>query len=208
MVSAVEVAGLTGIAPVTAALGLSRATFYRRRRPAPNTTVPRSRRRPPRALNEAERVEVLSVLHSEEFVDRAPVEVYTTLLDRGQYLCSPRTMYRVLAENREVRERRNQRRHPQYAKPELVATGPNQVWSWDITKLRTFEKWVYHYLYVLLDIYSRYVVGHAYGRRTAFASRGVGGREAGAVAGCPHVSQKERASSAGYSWFAGSARTT
>lgn len=157
MESALEVAELTGVASVTAALGLSRATFYRRR--SPTKAVSRPRPRPARALNEAERVEVLSVLRSEEFVDRTPVEVYTALLDRGQYLCSPRTMYRVLAENREVQERRNQRRHPRYAKPELVATGPNQVWSWDITKLRTFEKWVYLYLYVLLDIYSRYVVG-------------------------------------------------
>jgi putative transposase len=99
------------------------------------------------------------VLHSERFVDRAPAEVYATLRDEGRYLCSERTMYRLLAANQEVRERRDQLRHPAYKKPELVATGPNQVWSWDITKLKTEAKWVYLYLYVILDIFSRYVVG-------------------------------------------------
>jgi putative transposase len=99
------------------------------------------------------------VLNSERFQDQAPREVYATLLDEGQYLCHWRTMYRILAENKAIRERRNQLRHPVYAKPELLATGPNQVWSWDITKLRGPVKWVYFYLYVLIDIFSRYVVG-------------------------------------------------
>ena len=157
MQSAVAIIKTTGIAPVLAALGLSRATFYRKRRGT--KPDPKPRPRPARTLEVSERAEVLEVLRSEEFVDRAPREVYATLLGRGEYLCSPRTMYRILAENREVRDRRDQLRHPRYAKPELVATGPNQVWSWDITKLRTFEKWVYLYLYVLLDLFSRYVVG-------------------------------------------------
>jgi putative transposase len=110
-------------------------------------------------LSEAERQQVLELLHSERFVDQAPPVVYATLLDEGQYLCSVRTMYRILAEAEEVRERRNQSRHPVYAKPELLATAPNQVWSWDITKLKGPEKWTYFYLYVILDIFSRYVVG-------------------------------------------------
>jgi len=114
---------------------------------------------PARALDAGERREVLELLHSERFVDRSPSEMYATLLDEGTYLCSIRTMYRILEENGEVRERRDQLRHPQYQKPELLATGANQVWSWDITKLLGPVKWTYFYLYVILDIYSRYVVG-------------------------------------------------
>ena len=102
---------------------------------------------------------MLNVLASPRFVDRAPAEVAATLLDEGQYLCSERTMYRILAANQPVRERRNQRDHPQYTKPELVATGPNQTWSWDITKLLGPKKWTYFYLYVVLDIFSRYALG-------------------------------------------------
>jgi putative transposase len=98
------------------------------------------------------------MLHSERFVDRSPAEVYATLLDEARYFCSVRTMYRILGANQEVRERRDQRRHPAYRKPELLATGPNQVWSWDLTKLRAPEKWTYYYLYVVLDVFSRYVV--------------------------------------------------
>src|SRR5512141_3455201 len=98
-------------------------------------------------------------LNSARFEDQAPREVYATLLDEGTYLCSPSTMYRVLAEHGEVRERRDQLRHPAYQKPELLATRPNQVWSWDITKLRGPVKWTYFYLYVILDLFSRYVVG-------------------------------------------------
>ena len=106
-----------------------------------------------------EREAVLAELHSARFVDKAPAEVYATLLDQGVFLCSIRTMYRILSDAEEVRERRNQVRHPNYQKPELLATGPNQVWSWDITKLLGPAKWTYFYLYVILDIFSRYVVG-------------------------------------------------
>ncbi len=102
---------------------------------------------------------MLEVLHSEKFRDKAPQEVYAVLLDQGKYLCSIRTMYRILEANQEVRERRDQLRHPSYTKPELLATAPNQVWSWDITKLLGPVKWTYFYLYVILDIFSRYVVG-------------------------------------------------
>lgn len=138
-----------------AALAASRATYYRRDRP----TVARPRPRPARALGEAERQAVLDLLHGEPFIDQAPAEVHATLLDAGCFYCSPRTMYRVLAAHHEVRERRNQLRHPAYAKPELLATAPNEVWSWDITKLLGPAKWTYYYLYVILDIFSRYVVG-------------------------------------------------
>ena len=99
------------------------------------------------------------MLNSQRFQDSAPREVYATLLDEGQYVCSWRTMYRILDENNEVRERRNQLRHPNYVKPELLATKPNELWSWDITKLLGPAKWTYYYLYVILDVYSRFVVG-------------------------------------------------
>jgi putative transposase len=110
-------------------------------------------------LSEQERQAVLEVLHGDRFVDCPPTEVYASLLDEGRYLCSIRTMYRILAGAAEVRERRDQLRHPKYKAPELIATGPNQVWSWDITKLLGPVKWTYFYLYVILDIFSRYVVG-------------------------------------------------
>jgi len=102
---------------------------------------------------------VLDLLHSDRFRDKAPAQVYAILLDEGRYYCSTRTMYRILEAHGEVRERRNQARHPNYQKPELLAEGPNQVWSWDITKLRGPVKWTYYYLYVIMDIWSRYVVG-------------------------------------------------
>ena len=139
-----------GIAPVCDALGISRASLYRRRRPRQE---PR-RATPARALSEPERHEVLQLLHSERFVDAAPAQVHATLLEEGRYLCSPRSMYRILASSGEVRERRDQLQHPHYAKPELVATAPKQVWSWDITKLKGPAKLVYFYLYVILDIFS------------------------------------------------------
>lgn len=150
-----------GVAPLCDALGVARATYYRHRRPK----VPLSRPTPARALAPTERQAVLDVLHEPRFVDLAPAEVYAMLLDEGRYLCSERTMYRILAANAEVRERRDQLRHPEYTKPELLATGPNQVWSWDITKLLGPTKWTYFYLYVLLDIFSRYVVGWMVARR-------------------------------------------
>ena len=114
---------------------------------------------PKRALTAAQRQAVLDELHSDRFVDRAPAEVVHTLSSEGTYLASERTMYRILDANEEVKERRAQREHPRYAAPELMATRPNEVWSWDITRLRTNQKWVYLYLYVVIDIYSRAVVG-------------------------------------------------
>ena len=113
----------------------------------------------PRALGPAEQAAVLAELHSERFVDQAPATVYATLLDEGRYLCSVATMYRLLRADGEVHERRRQATHPAAIKPELLATAPNQVWSWDITKLLGPSKWTYYHLYVVLDIYSRYVVG-------------------------------------------------
>jgi putative transposase len=152
-----ESATRDGVAPTCAALGVARATYYRRKRPRP-ASPPRPM--PPRALLPQERERVLSVLHEEDHVDLAPAAVYAKLLDeRGEYMCSVRTMYRVLAAAGEVHERRNQLVHPEYKKPELLATAPNQVWSWDITKLLGPVKWTYFYLYVVLDIFSRYVVG-------------------------------------------------
>ena len=148
--------GCFGVKPTCAVLGVGRATYYRWDSPR---TAPRGGGCHPRALLAEERHRVLSVLHEERFCDQAPGEVYATLLDEGQYLCSERTMYRILAENHEVRERRDQLRHPRYAPPQLLATRPNEVWSWDITKLLGPSKWTYFYLYVILDIFSRYVVG-------------------------------------------------
>src|SRR6202040_2223736 len=118
-----------------------------------------SRSSPARALHPAERDAVLAHLHEERFQDRPPAAVYATLLDEGQYHCSIRTMYRLLDEQGEVRERRDQLTHPPYKKPELLATAPNQLWSWDITKLLGPAKWTYFYLYVILDVFSRYVTG-------------------------------------------------
>ncbi len=148
-----------GVRAACQSLQVARATFYRRQQPPPAVPAVKTKRRSSRALSAAERAETLSVLHSAEFVDRAPAAVHATLLDQGRYLCSPRTMYRLLATQGEVRERRNQLIHPHYQRPELLATAPNQLWSWDITKLKSLVKWTYFYLYVVLDIFSRYVVG-------------------------------------------------
>ena len=158
MKAASELSESVGVQAACNALGVARATFYRQR--TSNLEPAGERPRPPLALSSQEREEVLEVLHSERFVDRSPQQIWATLLDdEKKYLCSPRTMYRILESEQEVRERRNQRRHPVYSKPELVATAPNQVWSWDITKLKGPVKWNYLYLYVVLDLYSRYVVG-------------------------------------------------
>ena len=146
-----------GIVGLCGAMGVARATYYRQLEPP--MLGPAPKKACPRELGVDERLAVLGVLHEERFVDLAPAEVYATLLDEGQFLCSERTMYRVLAENQAVRERRNQLRHPKYAAPELLATAPKQLWSWDITKLLGPTKWSYFYLYVILDVYSRYVVG-------------------------------------------------
>src|SRR5476651_1380090 len=148
-----------GATTVCAAIGLPRATFYRHRLAANRSRPAKPRPTPPRALSAAERRMVLDTLHSERFADQAPAEVYATLLDEDRYLCSIRTMYRLLGDSQEVRERRDQLRHPQYHKPELLATGPNQVWSWDITKLLGPAKLSYFYLYGIMDIFSRYGVG-------------------------------------------------
>ena len=170
MVTAEEISPREGTEPICRALGVSRATVYRRRRQTQSVeTEQRARPTPSRALLKEQRQAVLDLLHSEPFVDKAPGEVFATLLDQGEYLCAERTMYRILAEQEEVRERRNQLKHPRHAKPELEATGPNQVWSWDITKLKGPVKWSYFYLYVILDIFSRYVVGWMVARRESAA---------------------------------------
>jgi putative transposase len=129
MTTVLEVGPKLGVAPTCAALGLSRETYYRRQRPK----VSGCRRQSPRALGPDERSGVLALLHEPRFVDLAPAQVYASLLDEGRFVCSLRTMHRILAANREVRERRNVLRHPEHKKPELLATGPNQVWSWDIS---------------------------------------------------------------------------
>ena len=147
------------VAVACQALGVARAGFYRRQQPLRIRHAATTRRASPRALTQAERQAVREVLHAERFVDQAPAQVYTALLDEGIYHCSTRTMYRILDESQEVRERRNLLRHPHYHKPELLATGPNQVWSWDITLLPGPAKGSRFHLYVILDIFSRYVVG-------------------------------------------------
>lgn len=152
-----EVGPRLGVSPTCAALGVSTATYYRQCNPKPAAVVPRPG--PPRTLPAAERSAVLEILHEPRFVDLAPAQVYAGLLDEKRYVCSERTMYRILEENQEVRERRNQLRHPSYVAPQLLATAPNQLWSWDITKLLGPTKWTYFYLYVILDVFSRYVVG-------------------------------------------------
>ena len=157
MAAVQKAAPALGVVATCAAFGVPVATYYRHRAPVHG---PRRRRpSPARRLCDEERQEVLDVLHEPRFADLAPAEVFAALLAEGRYLCSLRTMHRILAENAEVRERRNQLRHPSYAKPELLATAPNQLWSWDITKLRGPATWTYYYLYVILDVFSRYVVG-------------------------------------------------
>lgn len=144
-----------GITAACAALSVPRASYYRQPvyGPAP------ARPAPTRSLSPAERQTVRDLLNSPRFVDCAPAAIQATLLDEGRYLCSTRTMYRLLAQDGATRERRDQLTHPAYQKPELLATGPNQLWSWDITRLRGPVKWTYYYLYVILDVFSRYVVG-------------------------------------------------
>jgi putative transposase len=152
-----------GTRAACAASGVAQASWYRRHRasPAPprQPPVPHRDRMQPRALAPAERAAILAALHAERFADTAPAEVWATLLDEGTYLGSLSTFYRLLRQAGETRERRAQAAHPAAVKPELIATGPNQVWSWDITKLHGPAKWTYYYLYVILDIYSRYAVG-------------------------------------------------
>ena len=149
---------MVGIKAACEHLGRSRATHYRQNQP-PTLGPPRPRPRSPRALTDDETGEILETLNSERFCDLAPAQVWATLLDEGTYLCSISTMYRLLRARHQVRDRRNPRRHPAHIKPELVATAPNQVWSWDITKLAGPHKWNWFHLYVILDIFSRYAVG-------------------------------------------------
>ena len=171
MKAAEALATYVGVKPACDALRVARATFYRRRRPSAGHQQPRPT--PARALSEKERDKVFDTLCSERFVDRSPAEVVATLLDEDVYLCSERTMYRVLASQVPVRERRAQRSHPEYQKPELMATGPGQVWSWDITRLLGPRKWSYFYLYVIMDIFSRYIVGWMVADRESSALAGL-----------------------------------
>lgn len=171
MTAAQEIARVVGVSAACRAMSIPRSAYYRRLPEhaagsdedtggiTRGIAAEAPARRSSRALSEYEEQQVLAHLHSERFVDQSPGQVYAALLDEGSYLCSERTMYRILAKHGEVKERRNQRRHPSYTKPELLATRPNQVWSWDITKLKGPVKWTYFYLYVMLDIFSRYVVG-------------------------------------------------
>lgn len=151
-----QLAPQVGLTQACQALGVPRSSYYRAHQPP---APPAPRPAPARALGPAEREAIRAVLDGPRFQDAAPREIYATLLDEGRYLCHWRTMYRLLAAYDEVRERRRQAQHPAYTKPELLATGPNQLWSWDITKLRGPVKWTYYYLYVILDVFSRYVVG-------------------------------------------------
>jgi putative transposase len=154
-----ELTPVIGTRPACRALGAAPATIYRRRNP-PAPQPPKPRPRPTRALSDAERSAVLAELCSARFADSAPAQVYATLLDEGRYLASERTMYRILAaEHGQVRERRSQLEHPAYQAPELLAQRPNELWSWDISKLLGPAKWTYFYLYVILDVFSRYAVG-------------------------------------------------
>lgn len=166
MAVALNLAKVHRVDRVCEALGVNRLSLYREqarlhRAAQPRTTDPavREKRLSPRALSSEERRIVLETLHSDPFVDKSPPQVYANLLDAGVYLCSMTTMYRLLRAQGEVRERRNQLRHPVYTAPELLATAPHQVWSWDITKLYGPGKLTYYYLYVILDLYSRYVTG-------------------------------------------------
>lgn len=145
------------VAPLCHAISLPRSAYYRWIRPARRTVTDRKPHW--RALTESERQQTLDVLNLPQFVDRAPAQIVHTLLDQGSYLCSERTMYRIMDAYDQVKERRALARQPKYAKPELMATAPNQVWSWDITRLKTYVKGQYLYLYLILDIFSRYAVG-------------------------------------------------
>jgi putative transposase len=164
-----QLAAAVGTSNACEAIGIPRSSLYRRRKPKTLVNERLARPKPNRSLSEGEKLAVLAELHSARFMDKAPGEVYATLLDEGVYLCSERSMYRILAENGEVKERRNQLRHPNYKVPELEATGPNQVWSWDITKLKGPVKWTYYYLYVVIDIFSRKVVGWMVARNESSA---------------------------------------
>lgn len=157
---------LVGVVATCTALCMSRSRYYRAQKPKPERTP---RPSPPRALSDDERAKVLATLDSDAYMDKAPAQVFAALLELGTYYCSIRTMYRILAANDQVRERRAQRQHPTYTKPQLVATAPNQVWTWDITRLPGPTKGTYFALYVILDLFSRYIVGWQVARRESAA---------------------------------------
>jgi putative transposase len=166
MVVTMELAAKVGVRPACRALGVPPASYYRHQSPT-SVTKPAARERPPspRALSTGEEEDVLAVLHDERFVDRSPAHIVAALLDEGTWLCSERTMYRILTKWGEVKERRDLLLHPRRAVPRLRATGPNQVWTWDTTRIRGVGKGKWYYLYVLLDLYSRKVVGWTLSRR-------------------------------------------
>lgn len=175
--------------------GIARATVFRRRVAVPPPTAPVPRPDPVNKLTDIERRRVLDVLNSDRFVDLAPLQIYAQLLDEGLYLCSVSTMYRVLAENRQVKERRKQARHPAKVCPELVATEPRQVYSWDITKLAGPTKGVYYDAYVMIDIYSRYIVGiHVHTHESGLLAKELM-LQIFAVHGIPHVVHADRGTS-------------
>jgi putative transposase len=159
LAGAQELAPLVGVATACAALGVPRSSYYQAQQPPPPPAAPRTRPRPHQALSPHEEQRIRDILNSERFVDQAPRTIYATLLDEGQHFCSWRTMYRILTHDAATRERRAQHRRPVYAAPELLATGPRQVWSWDITKLRGPTPGLWYNLYVILDIFSRKIVG-------------------------------------------------
>jgi putative transposase len=154
-----ELSSWVGVKQACEHLAIPRSSVYRRRRRRFSSLPVGALRSSARRLKDEEKSLILACLHEERFQDCSPAQVYASLLDDGQYHCSIRTMYRLLEAEGENRERRDQLIHPPYRKPELLATGPNQLWSWDITKLRGPVKWSFYYLYVILDVFSRYVTG-------------------------------------------------
>jgi putative transposase len=172
MTAITTLAQTTGRRAACARLAMPRSTYYHHLLPRPTAlevSDARVRSAPPRALDAHERQAILELLNGPRFIDSSPAQTVAELLDEGRYLASERTCYRVLAANAEVRERRNQARHPHYSAPELLATAPNQVWSWDITKLKTMTRGVWFHLYHIIDIYSRYTVGWMVAEREAEA---------------------------------------
>ncbi len=173
MAGVAELIPVVGVKEACSALNVPRSSFYRKKGLEAAVPAVAPKPVPARSLELAERKAVLACLHEERFQNSSPAAVYATLLDEGHYHCSIRTMYRLLAGEGEIRERRDQLVHPAYTKHQLLATGPNQLWSWDITKLLGPVKWTYFYLYVILDVFSRYVVGWmvADGESAELASR-------------------------------------
>lgn len=139
--------------------GIPRSSYYYWKNPDSKTVLHRDRKLPDFAYTNAEKHEILNVMNSDIYMNQTPYEIYASQLDEGKYICSVRTMYRILSENDQVKERRKIRMSTNYKKPELLATKSNQIWTWDITKLKGPEKWTYFYLYVMIDIFSRFVVG-------------------------------------------------